>query len=122
MAHSAGKAAQMIMLLFHSRTLAHVQHLQTRSYAAHVALQGYYDGVVDLVDAFAETFQGCYGIIEAYPTSYSSTKDPVEMLTVLREWIAKNRKDITDESAMQNQIDTIVELIESTIYKLKFLK
>jgi hypothetical protein len=122
MAHSTGKAAQFIMLMFHSRTLAHMQHLQTRSFAAHKALNEYYDGIIDLVDAFAEEYQGHYGIIEGYPTTFHVTKDSVEMLEVLREWVEKNRKDITDKSSLQNQIDTIVELISSTLYKLKFLK
>jgi hypothetical protein len=35
--------------------------------------------------------------------------------------VEKNRKEIK-ESFIQNQIDTIQELIYSTLYKLRFLK
>ena len=35
--------------------------------------------------------------------------------------IDKNRKEVK-ESFIQNQIDTVQELINSTVYKLKFLK
>lgn len=36
-------AGEFIMRLFHSRTVAHVLHLKTRSYAAHKALQKFYE-------------------------------------------------------------------------------
>jgi hypothetical protein len=35
--------------------------------------------------------------------------------------IEKNRKEVK-ESFIQNQIDTVQELINSTVYKLRFLK
>jgi hypothetical protein len=35
--------------------------------------------------------------------------------------IDKNRKEVK-ESFIQNQIDTVQELINSTVYKLRFLK
>ncbi len=39
----------------------------------------------------------------------------------LSKYIETNRNKFTD-SFIQNQIDTILELIYSTLYKLKFLK
>ena len=61
--------AEMISLLLHSRTQTHTLHLQTDSFSEHMALNGYYDGIVDLVDGLVESFQGKYGIIGGY-TSY----------------------------------------------------
>ena len=40
------KAGELVMRLFHARTTAHVLHLKSRSYAQHVALNEFYDGVV----------------------------------------------------------------------------
>lgn len=41
-----------------SREQAHVFHLTTSSYAAHKALQNYYEKIVPLIDDYAETFMG----------------------------------------------------------------
>ena len=41
---------EFILLCFHARTNAHVLHLETRSYAAHKALNEFYDEIVDLAD------------------------------------------------------------------------
>ena len=116
-------AAELITRCFHARTLAHIFHLKTRSYAQHVALQGFYDGIIPLVDSFAETYQGCCELIEDYPLrQFQSFETPEKLLAVLYNWIDDNRADISDESHIQNIIDEIQSLIDSTQYKLRFLK
>jgi hypothetical protein len=112
---------EYVMRLMHSRTNAHIQHLQTKNYAAHVALQGYYEGVVGLVDRFVEAYQGVYGIKDDYPTAYTLETDPVKMLTELRSWIERNRADVVDEEDLQSVIDDTLEFIAASLYKLKFL-
>jgi DNA-binding ferritin-like protein len=57
------KMPYLIALCFEARTKAHIAHLQTRSYAAHKALNEYYDGIVDIADSLAEAFQGREGIL-----------------------------------------------------------
>ena len=63
--------AQFIGALLHSATLTHLKHFQVTgegSYAAHVALATYYDGIVELVDSLTESIQGAYEeLIEPYP-------------------------------------------------------
>ena len=54
---------KFIGTLFLARDVAHSVHLNTRSYAKHQALNGFYDEVVDLADKFAEAYQGKYGLI-----------------------------------------------------------
>lgn len=49
--------AKFLSTLFNSRDQAHIFHLQTSSYAAHKALNKYYDEIVDLVDTYAETYK-----------------------------------------------------------------
>ena len=113
--------AEFIARMFHSRTNAHMQHLMTRSYAAHKALNDYYDAVIDLVDGFAEAYQGVYGVIDSYPSQYSFEPNAVTSLARLRAWVVENRKALTPHPELQNIIDEIVSLIDSTLYKLKHL-
>lgn len=118
------KAGEFIGTLLHSATITHFMHLQTTSYAAHVALGTYYDEIVDLVDAVAESIQGCYGeIIRDYPNMFANvTNEPLEYLTMLKDYVSQNRQNLPQESNIQNEIDNIATLIDSTLYKLRFLK
>ena len=52
---------------------------------------------------------------------YQSSEQVIGYFEDLVSKIDENRNSV-DDSYLQNQIDTIVELIYSTIYKLKFLK
>ena len=120
--------SNMISKLLHSRSQTHIFHWQTNSqssFAEHMALGGYYEGIGDLLDGLVESFQGKHGIIKGYKSenleSYESVKQLISYFESLNEVIETNRKSIK-ESYIQNQIDTIQELIFSTLYKLKFLK
>ena len=118
--------AKLISYLFHSRTQAHIFHLQTDSFAAHSALNGYYDAVIGLADGLVESYQGKYGILTNYSNfnllEYKSCEDIIMYFQGLNMTVEKCRKSIPQDSYIQNQIDTVTELITSTMYKLKFLK
>ena len=120
-----GDYCEMISLLLHSRTQVHTLHLQTESYPEHVELNVYYDGIVDIVDGLVESYQGKYGIIKGYKsydiTEYKSTESTIKYLKDLCGKVEKLRNCCKD-SYIQNQIDTVCELINSTLYKLRFLK
>ena len=116
---------EMVCNILHSRNQAHVFHLQTQSFAEHKALNDYYDGVVALFDGIVESYQGKYGIIKNFKTfkieQYKNGKKTISYFERLLDIIEENR-DSVDDSYIQNQIDTVQELINSTIYKLRFLK
>ena len=116
---------EMICNILHSRNQAHVFHLQTKSFAEHKALNDYYDGVVALFDGIVESYQGKYGIIKNFKTfkieQYKNNKKTISYFERLLDIIDENR-DSVEDSFIQNQIDTVQELINSTVYKLKFLK
>ena len=120
-----GEFAEMISLLLHSRTQTHTLHLQTDSFSEHMALNGYYDGIGDLVDGLVESFQGKYGIIGGYTSydieGYKSTEATIKYLQGLCGKV-EGLRDCCEDSYIQNQIDTVCELINSTLYKLRFLK
>jgi len=114
---------KLVMELFHARTTAHVLHLKSRSYAQHVALQGFYDGIIPLVDGLAEAYQGEFGLIETYPPKYSPYSDPLPLMDDLRECVDECAKEIDrTESHLHNILDEIRALIASTAYKLRFLR
>lgn len=113
--------------LMHSATVTHFMHLQTvgeGSYAKHKALGAYYEGIVELVDSLAEAIQGCeLAIINGYPKTFEASEmEPLAYLESLKQFVAVNRESVSDESNIQNEIDNIVTLIDSTIFKLKFLR
>jgi hypothetical protein len=116
---------QLVSKLLHSRNQVHIFHLQTKSFAEHNALNDYYDGVLDLFDSLIESYQGKHGIISNYKCDgfedYKSGEQVINYLKGLDKDIDSLRKSIK-ESFLQNQIDTVQELIYSTLYKLRFLK
>jgi len=79
--------------LMQSRNQTHIFHLQTSSYAKHVALQEYYEGIIDLIDSLVEAYQGKYDILTDY-----------KMIGVLA--------DIEDEDDVLTYIDKIARYCE----------
>ena len=123
--NESSNIVDMISTLLHSQTQVHIFHLQTKSYSEHKALQKYYDGIDGLLDGIIESYQGKYDIITGYKTiktvDYASTEQLISYFKGLDDDIEKNR-NLFKESYIQNQIDTIQELIYRTLYKLRFLK
>lgn len=115
-------AAAFVSVLFHSATNTHFMHLQTKSYSQHVALGAYYDAIVELTDAWAEAYQGAYDIITGYPKDFHLATDPVKYLTQIKEFVNDIRKDLPQDSELNNLVDGIADQIDSTLYKLRFLK
>ena len=116
--------AKLVSFLFHSRTQAHVFHLQTTSFAEHKALNDYYDEIIEIVDGLVESYQGKYGVLKGYSSygilEYTDKNQVITYFEALVSKVCGLREEVTD-SYIQNQIDTVMELIESTLYKLKCL-
>lgn len=116
--------ADLIGHLFLARDVTHSVHLNTRSYAKHKALGKFYDGIIDLADNLAETYQGRHGLIGPITLhSAKKTGNVVEFLENSLNEVEKLRYEVCDKSdtAIQNIIDEIVGLYLSTLYKLRFL-
>lgn len=114
--------ADLIGQLFLARDVAHSVHLNTRSYAKHKALGGFYSKIIDLADDLAETYQGKYGLIGPITLhSAKKTNNVVEFLEDSLVEVEKAREEYKDDTALQNIIDEIVGLYRKTLYKLKFL-
>jgi len=117
---------QFVSTLLASRTQTHIFHLQTPSFAAHKALNEYYENIVDIIDGLVESYQGKYGIITGYVNvtiqEYQSCDGIKMYFSTLCALIEKSRSMICQDSYIQNQIDEIVAEINSLLYKLKYLK
>ena len=118
------KCNDFVGMLFLARDVAHSVHLNTRSFSKHMALNTFYDEIIELADGFAEAYQGRYGLIG--PISLLSAKKTgniVEFLQDQLDEIETGRYDVCkkDDTPLQNLIDGIIELYLSTLYKLRFL-
>jgi hypothetical protein len=113
-----------MMHLLHSVTNAHILHLTTRSYAEHQALGTFYSEIGDLVDSFVEAFQGKYGLLHDFIADYKLPgTDPVAYLEMLKVEVETLRRAprFPQDAELQNEVDNIANLINSTLYKLRFL-
>jgi hypothetical protein len=118
------KPADFVGHLFLARDVTHSVHLNTRSYAKHMALGDFYDKIVGLADSFAEAYQGRHGLVG--PITLQSAKKNGNIVEFLSDSLAEieaNRYKVCEEkdAAIQNIIDEVVGLYLSTLYKLKFL-
>jgi hypothetical protein len=116
---------KLMSYLLHSATQVHIFHLQTTSYAEHKALNKYYDEVVGLTDGLIETFQGKYDILRNYENyaldNYKDSAQVIIYFKALLKTVETLRSSVANDSYLQNQIDMVIELITSTLYKLRFL-
>lgn len=114
--------ADMLSALLHSVTITHIYHLQTKSFAQHMALGDFYEGVEDLTDGLIEAIQGKYGVVEGYAMDAGAMPStPLEYLIGLSYKLEEARGDMPEDTEIQNMIDEIASLIDSTVYKLRFL-
>lgn len=118
---------EFVGTLLHSATVTHFMHLQAQgegSDAAHRALGNYYEQIVDLTDAVAESIQGAYDqIIEPYPSAFTGVRlEPLAYIKALRDYVREARKSLPQDSEIQNEIDNIATLMNKTCYKLGFLR
>lgn len=118
------KCSEFIGMLFLARDVTHSTHLNTRSFAKHMALGDFYDGIIDLADKFAEAYQGKYGLIGPIALmSAKKTTNVIEFLEGQVDELMDARYKVVDKDCtpLQNIIDEIMGLYYSTLYKLKFL-
>jgi hypothetical protein len=114
---------KLIDRAFALRGAAHAAHWKATgegSYARHVALGDFYDGLIDALDKYVEAHQGTFGLV-------GKLKDDVEDITAqIRSelvWIAEHRSEIArGVPALENILDELTALHMSTLYKLENLR
>lgn len=117
--------SNLIAELLHAVTKTHMIHLKITSYSAHKALNSFYDELSEYVDSVAEQYQGVTGKLLEYPTMevapINSLEEALEYLQTLYSKINAYQQNCM-YSEISNTLDEIKSLINSTVYKLNFLK
>lgn len=115
------EAAEFCQTLLHAVTNVHILHWQTKSYAEHQALGTFYDELGDLVDSLAEKIMGKYDITFEFKNNYYVPANTGKAeLEALKDYVAEERKEIPQDSEIQNEVDDIANLINQTLYLLRF--
>jgi len=120
---------KLISTLMASRDQAHIFHWQTTgpgSFAAHMALNAYYDAIPNMIDTLVETHQGKHGIVMGYePAERFDEYTPdgaLKYFKALAMFVERAYAKIPKEDTnIINQLDAFKDLIYSTIYKLENL-
>lgn len=121
---------ELASILLHSQTQTHIFHLRVKgkgSYAAHKALQGYYEGIDGLVDGLVEAYQGKNGLVffdtvdelDNNATIENIIKYFIKLIAIVDK--LRKDKDLQD-SFLQNEIDNVAMLLYTTKYKLENLE
>lgn len=116
--------AELISVLFHARSQAHIFHLQTKSFARHMALGDFYEGIVGLADRFVEAYQGKYGILKGYrgdETFEEGDGDVLSFFESLEKYVAGHASKLPKDPDLLNIHADMLDLIHTTQYKLKHL-
>ena len=113
-------ANRYVGMLMNSRTQAHAFHLMTNSFAQHKALQTYYEGIVPLLDAWAEAYMGKYGRLRRVSVNKRFMKDPSKAKAYFKSLLTRVRavRLPRGDTYLKNIQDEITALIRSTIYML----
>lgn len=102
-------------MLFQSRDMMHLQHLNTTSYAEHKALNAYYDGILDLTDKFTEVYFGRFKRVEIVIPE-AKIEDAVSHMKAMQALVDGERNNYPSE--LQNIMDEMLGLINQTLYLL----
>jgi hypothetical protein len=114
--------------LMNARTSIHKLHLKVKgegSYAAHKALNELYDALPDHADTLIEGYQGAAEKLLSYKEVSPRTLDTVaDAVNYLRDIYAMVNKlqGMLPYSEIVNNLDLVKDSINSTKYKLLFLK
>ena len=117
-------AQEFVGILFMSRDYAHKAHLNTDSFSQHMALNSFYDEIVELADKFAEAYMGRTGKkIGSIASIKSPEGEPAKVLRRHME-VIEDTRDFIDakDTPLHNIVDEIVGLYLGTLYKLDQLK
>lgn len=118
-----GSITELVQRVYTDRVLSHLGHWATDSYAVHMALEGFYNDVIDPLDDLVEDYQAAFGKIDKVTFKKFETEgDCLPCLKETVKWINKNHSGICKNvSALENILDEISGVYLKVIYKLENL-
>ena len=115
------EAAEFLQTLLHAATNTHILHWQTKSYAEHQALGTFYEEMPELVDSLAEAMMGKFDQTPDFPQMYHApAATGKEELEALKDYVEQARQALPQDSEIQNEVDNIANLINTTLFLLRF--
>lgn len=111
--------AILVKKLFEARQAAHQAHLKTRSFAAHKALNEFYDGILEIADELAEVVQGEFGLLDLAVGPVATPEDITVYLKELATLLKAAGQLVPGiQSYHLNIIDEVLALTYKTLYLL----
>jgi hypothetical protein len=110
------ETSKFIGMLFQSRDLMHLAHLQTTSFAEHKALGSYYEDILELTDSFTEKYFGRNKRLPIVIPESNSQADPRSHLMSMQKTIEAETKNYPND--LQNIMDEMLGLVNETLYLL----
>ena len=103
-------------------------HLKAKKYSVHMILEEYYKEALDIIDGLIEHYQGvckCELVDDRIPLMCVKNDDPLTYFTDLKNYLIDfvNNPNMFNErtNEIKSDIDDLLRLIDSTIYKLSNL-
>jgi DNA-binding ferritin-like protein len=110
---------ELVSRVFATRNATHLAHWATKSYAEHVTLGGFYDALIDRVDAITEAHQGAFGLIGEVEPTVVNKMNLAEHIKQEARWIEQNRDKVSGGvEAIGALVDDLTNEYLTTYYKL----
>ena len=99
-------------------------HLKAKKHSTHVILEEYYEEAFDIIDGLIEHYQGVYKcvIVDDANLVCLKNEDPLVYFTDLKNYVsnfANNSNNFNERTfEIKSDIDDLLRLIDSTLYKL----
>jgi hypothetical protein len=115
---------EFAMCLLNGVTAGHIHHLSTESYSQHMALGDFYVELDKRADKFIEAYQGKKSKIIFAEKALFLGENGLALVQYVCDQIESYRKmpGFPQDSELQNIVDELLDLADSTKYKLRFLK
>lgn len=114
----------LFVALIYSPSVAHIYHLQSDSYAQHMALGAYYEAAPAAVDAFIEAYQGSTGALAVLggdnPVELSQG-GPLDYFNTLSALVAEFMENGGFAPEVADLLSAIAALVDGVLYKLENL-
>ena len=103
-------------------------HLKAKKYSVHVILEEYYNEAFEMIDALIEHYQGicnCNIVNSNITVGFVKSEEPFTYFSDLKYYLENFVNDATNFNEktfeIKSDIDDILRLIDSTLYKLGHL-
>lgn len=112
--------SELAARVFQARDVTHRQHWKTTGYAQHIALNTFYDDVIEAMDAVVENYQGMFQVrIEPFEVQTEPVDDIEAYLTEEMDWVESHIDELSQGSpSIGNLIQSLISVYSKTLFML----